>query len=91
MNIDDIFSSFPSGISAERPYHFSTIQTIDYYFRFLKYQFSVVADLATIFRTSQQYEKFTRHGALSGRSLEGSLSLEIALYFSLEVKVSHLV
>ena len=31
-----------------RPHHFSTIQTIDYDFRFFNYQFSVVTYLATI-------------------------------------------
>ena len=30
--------------------HFSTIQTIDYYFRIFNYQFSVVAYLATVLR-----------------------------------------
>ena len=43
MNIDNIFSTFfPLGYQQRRPYHFSTIQTIDYHFRFFKYQLSVV-------------------------------------------------
>jgi len=33
---------------AAHPHHFSTIQTIDYDFRFFNYQFSVVTYLATI-------------------------------------------
>ena len=37
---------FPLGCQQRGPYHFSTTQTIDYYFRFLKYQFSVVTYLA---------------------------------------------
>ena len=56
MNIDEIFYSSPSGISAEDLNHFSTIQTIDHLFRF--FSFSLVAKLATIFRIKSPVPKF---------------------------------
>ena len=57
MNKDDIFSCFPSRISAEKT--LSLQYNSDNYFRFFKYQFSVVAYLAT---TANQ--DFSRHRTL---------------------------
>ena len=50
IDMDDIFFVFPLGYQQRGPWHFSTIQTVDYYFRMFKYQFSVVTYLATILR-----------------------------------------
>ena len=40
------------------PYHFSTIQTINFFFHFFKGQLFVVANLATIFRIASPVPKF---------------------------------
>ena len=48
---------FHLGYLQKGPWHFSTIQTIDDYFRIFRYQFSVVAYLATILRIKYPKQK----------------------------------
>ena len=77
MNIETSSHLFPLGYQQRRPYHFNTIQTIDYNFRFLKYQLSVVAYLATILRIKSPVRKFKPPWRLKWSQL-GGLSYDFA-------------
>lgn len=53
-----IFKTVLFSFKWEGLYHFSTIQAIDYHFRFFKYQFYVVLNFTTNFRIKSQAPKF---------------------------------
>ena len=71
MKIETSSHLFPLGYQQRRPYHFNTIQTIDYNFRFLKYQLSVVAYLATVLRIKLPLRKFKPPWRLKWSQLGG--------------------